>query len=325
MEKIEKRRLGKTDIEITPLGLGCWQFAQDGNAMGRFWTKLTTAQIREIVDTALKSGIGWFDTAEIYGNGSSERNLSASLAALGVRPGSVVVATKWFPLLRTARSIGATIDTRMACLGSYPIDLHQIHQPLSFSPVPVQMREMAKLLRAGKIRSVGVSNFSARAMEAAHATLAAEQIPLASNQVRFNLLDRRIEKNGVRAAAKKLGITIIAYSPLAQGVLSGRFHQDGSAARQISGMRRMASRIGSATLERTRPLVDELAAIGRAHGVSASQVALAWTVRFHGDTVVAIPGATRPAQAQESGAAMALKLSTKEMVRVDELSRSAAR
>jgi aryl-alcohol dehydrogenase-like predicted oxidoreductase len=318
-----KRRLGKTDIEITPIGLGCWQFAQGGNAIGRFWSPLGSAQIAEIVGAALKSGIGWFDTAEIYGNGSSERNLSASLEGLGVKAGSVVVATKWFPLFRTARSIGATIDTRIACLGRYPIDLHQIHQPLSFSPVPAQMREMAKLLRAGKIRSIGVSNFSARAMEAAHAALAAEGIPLASNQVRFNLLDRRIESNGILEAAKRLGVTIIAYSPLAQGVLSGRFHQDPGSAAKISTMRRMTGRLGAASLARSRPLVEELVAIGRAHGVSASQVSLAWTVRFHGDSVVAIPGASRPEQAEKNAAAGELALSPKEMARIDELSRAA--
>jgi aryl-alcohol dehydrogenase-like predicted oxidoreductase len=320
-----KRRLGKTSIEITPIGMGCWQFAQGGNAIGKFWNALSPAQIREIVDAARTAGIGWFDTAEIYGNGTSERSLSGALASLGVAPGSVVVATKWWPFARTARSIGATIDTRIACLGSYPIDLHQVHQPFSFSSVTAQMKAMAALVKAGKIKSVGVSNFSARAMEQAHAALAAEGIPLASNQVRFNLLDRRIESNGVLAAAKKLGVTIIAYSPLAQGVLSGRFHQDPSAAAKLSGMRRMMSPARPSALERTRPVVEELGAIARAHGVSSSTVALAWAVGFHGETVVAIPGASRPSQAQENAAAMAVTLSAKELSRLDELSRPASR
>jgi aryl-alcohol dehydrogenase-like predicted oxidoreductase len=320
---MDKRRLGKTDIEISPLGMGCWQLAQGTSAMGRFWEIQSPAQAAETVSAAMESGISWFDTAEIYGNGTSEKTLSAALASLGVKPGSVVVATKWFPIFRTARSIGKTIDTRIACLGSYPIDLHQVHQPWSFSPVAAQMREMAALVKARKIRSVGVSNFSARAMEAAHAALAAEGIPLASNQIRFNLLDRRIERNGVLAAAKKLGITLIAYSPLSQGVLSGRFHRDPGAVAKLSTMRRMMSRTGAAALERSRPLVQALEEIGRAHGSTASQVALSWTVTFHGDTIVAIPGASRAPQARENGGAMALTLSQQELKRIDELSRAA--
>ena len=319
---MNKRRLGRTDIEISPLGMGCWQLSQGGNAPGKFWDAQSAAQAAETVSAALESGISWFDTAEIYGNGTSEKSLSASLASLGVKPGSVVVATKWFPIFRTARSIGKTIDTRIACLGSYPIDLHQVHQPWSFSPIAAQMREMAALVKARKIRSVGVSNFSARAMEPAHAALAAEGIPLASNQVRFNLLDRSIEKNGTLASAKKLGITLIAYSPLAQGVLTGRFHRDPGATAKLSTMRRMMSRTGTAALERSRPLVEALEEIGRAHGSTASQVALAWAVTFHGDTIVAIPGASRAAQARENGGALALTLSAKELARIDELSRA---
>jgi aryl-alcohol dehydrogenase-like predicted oxidoreductase len=273
------------------------------------------------VAAAREAGIGWFDTAEAYGNGTSEQMLSCALQSLGVKPGAAVIATKWMPWMRTARSIGATIERRLECLRPFPIDLHQIHQPASFSPIPVQMREMAALAKAGRIRAVGVSNFSASQMRAAHAALASEGIALASNQVRFSLLDRRIEGNGILESAKKLGVTIIAYSPLAQGILTGRFHEDPSAMSKASGLRRMVSRLGPRTLERTRPLVDELRAIARAHGTSVAAVALAWSVSFHGDTVVVIPGASRPAQVREAAAAGDLSLSARELARLDELSR----
>jgi len=319
---MNKRRLGKSDIEITPIGLGCWQFSQGGNFIGRAWESLPQEAITSVVDTALKSGINWFDTAEAYGKGQSERSLAAALTTLGVKPGSVTVATKWFPFFRTARSIASTIETRIACLAPYPIDLYQIHQPVSFSPIPAQMKEMAKLVKAGKIRTVGISNFSAKQMEIAHTALASEGVTLVSNQVRFNLLDRSIERNGILATAKKLGVTIIAYSPLAQGVLSGRFHEDPSLAKKVSFMRKAVGRLGPAALERTRPLIDELRLIARAHGVSISQIALAWEVSFHEDTVVAIPGASRPAQAEQSAGALAIKLSTAEMARIDEKSRA---
>lgn len=315
------RRLGRTDIEITPIGLGCWQFAQGSGLVARYWGLMGAAAIKDVVSAALAGGIGWFDTAEAYGNGTSEQMLSQALESLGVKPGAVVVATKWRPFLRTARSISATIDRRTECLGRYPIDLHQIHQPASFSPIPAQMKEMAKLLKAGRIRAVGVSNFSARQMRAAHHALAAEGIALASNQVRFNLLDRGIERNGVLQTAKDLGITIIAYSPLAQGILTGKFHEDPQAMRKASGLRRMVGGLRPRTLERTRPLVDELRAVSRAHGVSVTTAALAWEVTFHGDVVVAIPGASRAAQAEQAAAAMALRLSDRELSRIDELSR----
>ncbi|MGD0724907.1 MAG: aldo/keto reductase [Spirochaetia bacterium] len=322
---MQKRRLGRTDIEITPVGLGCWQFSQGANWMSRVWDTVPQETITAIIDTALKGGMNWFDTAESYGSGRSEQMLSAALSKLGVRPGSVVVATKWFPIFRTSRSIPATIDTRVACLGSYPIDLYQIHQPWSFSPIPAQMREMAKLLRAGKIRSIGVSNFSARQMESAHAALASEGIVLASNQVRFNLLDRGIERNGLLEAAKRLGITIIAWSPLAQGALTGRFHEDPSLVQKLPPMRKIMGGISASGVARSRPLIDELRLIARAHGISVAQAALAWTVSFHGEAVVAIPGATKAAQAEQSAGSMGVRLTDKELAKIDELSRAAGK
>ena len=319
---MDKRRLGATDIEVTPIGLGCWQFSQGGNLSGRAWDTINQETITAVVEAAMKGGMSWFDTAEIYGGGRSEQNLSAALAALAVKPGSAVVATKWSPFLRWSGSIAATIDKRISCLGHYPIDLYQIHQPLSFSPIPAQMKEMVKLLRAGKIRSIGVSNFSARQMEQAHAALAEEKIVLASNQVRFNLLDRNIEKSGVLDAAKRLGITIIAYSPLAQGVLTGRFHEDPASIGRVSLIRRMMGGVNPALLARTTPLLDELRLVARAHGVTVGQVSLSWVISFHGAAVVAIAGATKPSQAEQSAGAMGIRLSHKELTRIDEISRS---
>ena len=119
----------------------------------------------------------------------------------------------------------------------YPIDLYQIHNPLSLSSTAAQMKAMAGLVRAGKIKTVGVSNFGARRMIKAHRLLAAEGIPLVSNQVHYSLLKRGIESNGTMDAARELGITIIAYSPLDQGVLTGRFHEDPTLRKALSGLR----------------------------------------------------------------------------------------
>lgn len=318
---MDRRRLGRSDIEITPIGLGTWQFSKGRGLVGSFWQSLDDEATVAVVKAALDGGIGWFDTAEIYGRGNSERSLASALSALKVGPGSVQVATKWWPLLRTATNIPRTIDERLACLSPFPIDLYQIHQPYSPSSVRAQITAMGNLVTSGKVRSIGVSNFSAKAMEKAHAVLAASGMPLVSNQVRISLLDRSIERDGVLETAKRLGITLIAYSPLGQGVLTGRFHDDPGAVASVSWTRRMAASIRSGFLERTRPLVEELKRIGAAHQATPSQVALNWLVRFWGETVVAIPGASKPRQATEAAGAMDFELTSEELERLDQISR----
>ncbi len=318
------RSLGRTGIRISPIGLGCWQFSEGVGLVGGFWEAVPQPTVDEIVAASLRGGIDWFDTAEAYGNGRSERALSRALQSAGRRDGEVVVATKWMPLLRTARSIRETVPDRVASLAPYGIDLHQVHQWAGFSSVEAEMRAMAELVAQGRIRSVGVSNFGARRMRRAHAALAARGLPLASNQMRYSLLDRRIERNGVLAAAKELGVTIIAYSPLEQGILTGKFHEHPDRVRAIRGPRRWMRAFRPKGLARSRPLVDELRAIAAVHGATPSQVALAWVVRFHGDTVVAIPGASKPRHAEESAAAMQLALSDLELRRLDERSRAVA-
>jgi aryl-alcohol dehydrogenase-like predicted oxidoreductase len=314
------RLLGRTDIEISPIGLGCWQFSGGRGLIGGFWEAVPQTTVNAIVRASLAGGINWFDTAEAYGRGRSEEMLAEALTAAGRHPGEVVVATKWWPVMRRASSIGATIGERIRFLSPYPIDLHQVHQPYALATVAAQMNAMADLVESGKIRAVGVSNFSAKRMRAAHAALAARGLPLASNQMLYSLLDRGIESSGVLAAAKELGITIIAYSPLAQGILTGKFHADPSLIAK-SGMRRHRRDFRAASLVRSRPLVEELARIGREHGVSSAQVALGWTTQFHGPTIVAIPGATQERHVADNIGAMQLVLTGDDLRRLDEVSR----
>lgn len=310
------RPLGKTGLKISPLGLGCWQFSEGGGlfSVGWYWPALAPEVVDAIVRRSIQGGINWFDTAEAYGGGRSERQLSRALQAVGAKPGSVLVATKWNPFGRTAASIGATIGARLEALAPYPVDLHQVHQPAGFSSVEAEMNAFADLVEQGKIRSVGVSNYGAERMRRAHAALAKRGIPLASNQVRYSLLDRRIEKNGVLAAAKELGVTIIAWSPLEQGLLSGKFHDDPSLVAK-TGIRRFIPAFRN--LEKSRPVVETLKEIAKAHGATPSQVALAWMLQMHGDTVVAIPGASKEKHAEENVAAMELTLSQAELARID--------
>jgi aryl-alcohol dehydrogenase-like predicted oxidoreductase len=315
---VDKRRLGRTDFELSPIGLGCMQFAQGTGMAGRVYSSLDQATTTSIVGTALAGGVNWFDTAEMYGRGVSERTLTTALKDNGIAPGDVVIASKWAPLMRRAATIEGTIDARLAALQGYPLDLHQIHEPYSsLSPIPAQLRAMARLARRNKVRSVGVSNFSAGQLRKAAALLAEEGVTLASNQVQISLLHRNIERNGVLAAARELGVTLIAYSPLNAGVLTGRFHDDPASVRSLSRSRRLMNpNLRSKGLTRTAPVIDELRDLGKAYGVTAAQVALNWVITYYGDTVVAIPGASKPRQAEESAGAMSFELTEKERQRL---------
>lgn len=319
---METRPLGKTDLRITPLGLGCWQFSQGSGVVGQFWPTLDPQTMDDIVRTALEGGINWFDTAEVYGGGNSERALAGALRRRNVAPGSVVVATKWWPMFRTAASIGRTFPRRLAALAPYPIDLLQIHQPVSLSSIEKQARALAALVKGAQVKAVGISNFRADGMRTFHRVLQGEGVVLASNQVRYSLVDRSIEEDGTLAAAQELGVSIIAYSPLAQGLLSGKFHDDPQAMKSASFLRRRYSGINPEGLAKTEPLVRFLQATGTKYGVSASQVALNWLVTFHGETVVAIPGATKVRHALEAAGALNFTLSNTERTQIDQLSRS---
>ncbi len=315
------RRLGKTDIEVTPIGLGTWQFSEGRTIHGFIWPKIEVGETNEIVKAALDGGINWFDTAEVYGGGRSERGLARALTDAGRTSDDVIVATKWQPIMRTARSIGKTIDQRLENLSPFSIDLHQVHNAASFSSVDAEMNAMADLVEAGKIGAVGVSNFSADRMRQAYEALDRRGLRLASNQVKYSLLDRHIEDDGVLDAAKELGVTIIAYSPLEMGLLTGKFHRDPDLLRKRPIGRRFT--LGR-KVERSRPLVEALEEIAKAHNATPAQVALSWLVNFHGDVVVAIPGASRPDQARESAGALDLVLSDEEMQRIDQSTRSTA-
>ncbi|KPK82438.1 MAG: aldo/keto reductase [Gemmatimonas sp. SM23_52] len=317
---VEQLQLGASDIAVSPLGLGCWQFSGGRGLAGRYWEALPSEVEEDIVRLALDGGVNWFDTAEVYGWGTSESALSRSLRRLGRKSGDVVIATKWWPLFRFAGHIRKSIAERLHRLDGFDIDLYQVHQPYSFSSVAAQMNAMADLVEAGKIRVIGVSNFSARAMEKAFKVLAGRDLPLVSNQMRYSLLDRAIEANGVLDAARDLGITIIAHSPLAQGILSGRFHDDPSHVARLTGPRKRLAAFSRRGLERTRPLVEALREIATQYDATPSQVALNWLIHVHGDTVVAIPGASRVSQMEDNLGALRFALSQEHLARLDQLS-----
>ena len=317
-DSIRKRPLGKSGIQVTPIGLGVSEFGGGEGLAGAMHPAMPQDRKDIIVKAALDGGINWFDTAELYGGGISERSLAAALKANGRRNGEVVVATKWFPLLRTAGNIGRTIDNRLRCLDGFSIDLYMVHHPRGFSSAEAEMAAMADLVEAGKIRSVGVSNFNAAQMRRAHKALAARGLPLAVNQVRYNLLQRGIETNGILETAKELRITIVAYYPLASGVLTGKYQKAPDLLNRKPRWRRWLTM--QREFDRSHRLIAAMVEMGARYDATPAQLALNWLIHAHGETVVAIPGATWPQHAAESAAAMRFRLSEDDLLRLNELS-----
>ncbi len=318
VETIQRRPLGKTGIEVSPVGLGVMEFSRGQNPLFNVFPVIPQQDKNAIIQAALDGGINWFDTAEMYGQGVSERSLAVALKAAGKSNDDVVVATKWLPLLRTARNIPRTIDDRVRFLDGYRIGLYMIHLPISLSSPEAEMDAMADLVAAGKIRSVGVSNFSAERMRRAHAALAQRGLPLAVNQVSYSLLDRHIERDGILETAQELGVTIVAHTPLGGGVLSGKYHADPTAFTRLPRWKQW--RYGR-QYEASRPLVTAMQGIAAKYGATVAQVALNWLINNHGDAVVVIPGATRVEQARADAGAMQFRLSPDELAQLDELSR----
>ncbi len=314
---VKKRQLGQTSIYVTPIGLGMMEFAGGGALMGPAFPVIVQQEKNATIQAGLDGGVNWFDTAELYGAGVSEKSLATALKAAGKKDNEVVIATKWWPLFRTAGNILKTIDERLRFLDGYSIGLYQIHQPFSFSSPESQMDAMTQLVKMGKIRAVGVSNFNAEQMRRAHKQLQKHGLPLASNQVRYSLMDRRIETNGVLKAAQELGVTIIAYTPLESGLLSGKYHKNPELLEKKMWFWRRRLQRG---LEKSRSLVATLEEIGGRYHATAAQVALNWVINARGDSVVTIPGVTKVSQAQESAGAMKFQLSEDEIAQLDEVS-----
>lgn len=315
--RLPLRLLGQSDLMVSPVGLGCRQFSKRRGFVGKFWPELPDEVIKAIVRINLEGGVNWFDTAEVYGRGASEKALAHALEQLGTSPEKVIIATKWWPLGRTASSITNTINERLTNLHVSQIDLYQIHQPFSFSSVRAEMQAMAHLVNIGKVRYVGVSNFSAQKMRKAHAALQNHGLQLISNQVEYSLLNRKIETNGVLETAKELGVAIIAYSPLAQGALTGKFHDNLELIQQRQGFRRYSDRFSQQGLLKSFPLIEVLRDLAKKYQSSPAQVALNWLVTFHGETVVAIPGATKIAHVQDNIGALRFRLTPEELQHLD--------
>jgi aryl-alcohol dehydrogenase-like predicted oxidoreductase len=295
---------------VAPLGVGTWQW---GDRYWRFGGEYALPDVEEAYRASREAGIDFFDTAEIYGRGQSESILGA---LVGRDQGSVVVATKFAPLPTrwTARHVAQALDASLTRLGLPRVDLYQIHWPYTLMRIDMLMNALADQVEAGKVRAVGVSNYSARQMRQAHAVLARRGIPLASNQVHYSLLHRAPEKSGVLTACRELDVRLIAYSPLEQGILTGKYHHG---TRPPGGFRGVRGAYRPSALRASLPLIQRLETIGAAHaGKTPSQVALNWLMR---QGALPIPGAKTGKQAVANAGAFGWDLTDEEFAQLDKL------
>ncbi len=266
--------------KLSVIGLGTWQFGSKEWNYGRGYEERESAAI---VNQALDLGVNVIDTAEAYGWGRSERAVGRAIES---RRDEVFIATKVFPVMPVEPVIRDRARRSASRLGVQNIDLYQIHWPNPVVPLSMTMRAMSSLQRSGLVRDVGVSNFSLTLWQQAERFLSGNVL---SNQVRYNLLDRRIE-NDILPWTEETGHVVIAYSPLAQGLLSGRYSRDNIP----GGLRAYTAAFQPQNLDRAKPVIESLKRIALEHGATPTQVALAWIISR--PNVVVIPGASSVSQ-----------------------------
>ncbi len=307
--------LGKTDLHTPPLGLGTWQWGD--RAMWQYGLGYTQADVEAAYRASRTAGITFFDTAEIYGRGLSETLLGPL-----VRPerDAVIVATKFapWPHRLAASTLPKALDASLKRLGLAQVDLYQVHWPWgSLIRIETLMEVLADQVELGKIRAVGVSNYTAKQMQRAHAALAKRGIALASNQVQYSLLHRKPEQNGVLAACRELNVRLIAYSPLAKGALTGKYHNGTT----VRGARSSVRFFRPAALQASAPLIKLMTQIGEAHGgKTPAQVALNWLIH---QGALPIPGAKNAAQATSNAGALGWDLSQEEFEQITQAANKA--
>jgi len=301
--------LGQSSLRVPRMGIGVMTWG-DAKGLARLHPAKTAyggaeglEEEKRALEVSLEAGIDLFDTAAFYSGGASERRLGEL-----TRGKTVLIATK-FPggFSFKTEDLPKELDANLARLGRDSIDLYQHHFPAKNVSIPKLMDLLADAVEAGKVKTVGVSNYSAEQMREAHAALAKRGIPLASNQVEYSLLHRQPESNGVLDACRKLGITLIAYTPLAGGALTGKY----SATRRASGLRRFMPNFSRKTMEALQPVIALLRQIGERYSKTPSQVALRWLIE--NPVVLPIPGAKNSKQAIENAGALSFALTPEEV------------
>jgi aryl-alcohol dehydrogenase-like predicted oxidoreductase len=295
-------------LHAIEMGLGAWQWGD--RIVWQYGHGYSVEEVRQAFQTSIHEGINFIDTAELYGNGLSERLLGRFLKETD-QP--VLIATKFFPLPWRFRkaALPRALKGSLARMGVENVDLYQIHWPSPLMSTESTMEGLAECVKSGMARTAGISNFGQSRMLAAYSALARHKVPLASNQLHSSLLNRAVEKDGTLARCKELGVRLIAYSPLEKGLLTGKYSVDrpppGSRARSYSNL-----------LGKIQPLLKLMTEIGQDHGgKSNAQVALNWVIC---KGALPIPGAKNAEQAQENAGALGWRLTDEEVAKLHETS-----
>ena len=287
------------------IGLGAWSWGD--RMVWNYGKGYTDADIEDGFKISLENHVNFVDTAEVYGNGRSERLLGQFLKRTKT---PVIVATKFFPMpwRWTKATVVRALRHSLERLGLEGVDLYQIHFPSPLVPIENYAEGLASVHKLGLARAVGVSNYDKNQMQRAYTVLAKYDIPLASNQVEFHLLNRSAEKSGLLARCQELGIRLIAYSPLAMGLLTGKYSSENPPPGVRSG------KYGS-ILKDLQPLIRLMTDIGKDNGSkTTSQVALNWCIC---KGTLPIPGAKTVRQAEMNAEAVGWRLSEEQVRALD--------
>jgi len=301
-----------SDVATPPLGLGTWAWGDKETwGMGGYDASLTESTIADAWEATVDAGIGLIDTAEVYGGGESERIIGSLLARDPARRAGLVLATKFMPApqkVNVGKALRQSLLASLDRLGVDRVDLYQIHGPISLRSHAALAEALASVHEEGLVDAVGVSNYSIREMGAIHAELASRGLALASNQIEFSLLRTRPLTTGLIRACHALGVVPLAYSPIGQGRLTGKY----SASNPPPGKRGFSDH----PMEQVDAVVSSLRRIGAAQGDrTPSQVALRWLIQ---QGAVPIPGAKNRSQAEQNAGALGWSLTSDE---VDSLTR----
>ena len=314
MTSIETRTIGSLSVSV--VGIGC----------NNFGSRIDEARSKEVVNAVFDSGINFFDTADMYGDGLSEEFLGR---ALGARRGEVVIATKFGNEMEghaggaRPEYIKRAADASLRRLGTDYIDLYQLHLPDPTVPIADTLGALDELVKAGKVREIGCSNFSVGQLRDANAVSAA--IPgsarFVSVQNEYSLLHREPEEDGVLAESKRLGLAFLPFFPLKSGLLSGKYRKGGA----IPSGTRVANfdRYRRLLTEENLELVERLIAYASGHGRTLLELAVSWLLAYR-QVASVIAGATSASQVQANASAAGWRLGDTDLDEIDQVLRGAA-